>query len=86
MGGSVVSQRFGALTITIATRLARAEGDLKEVEDRSAAGKTAMEKQISLQETLTTLQKDKADEAIKKIASLQVSLLLLLLLLFCRVM
>lgn len=53
-------------------RLARAEGDLKEVEERSAAGKTALEKQISLQETLTNLQKDKADEAIKKIASLQV--------------
>lgn len=67
------------LTTTITTtttnqhhRLARAEGDLKEVEDRSSASKTAMEKQISLQETLTSLQKDKADEAIKKIASLQV--------------
>lgn len=45
---------------------------MKEGEDRSAAGKTAMEKQISLQETLTALQKDKADEAMKKIASLQV--------------
>lgn len=56
-------------------RLARAEGDLKEVEERSASGKTAMEKQISLQETLTTLQKDKADEAMKKIASLQVTCL-----------
>jgi len=48
------------------------EGDLKEVEERSAAGKTALEKQISLQETLTNLQKDKADEAMKKITSLQV--------------
>ncbi|CAN0149185.1 unnamed protein product, partial [Ectocarpus sp. 12 AP-2014] len=57
---------------SLRTRLARMEASLKEVEERSAADKTALEKQISLQETLTTLQKDKADEAVKKITSLQV--------------
>ncbi|CAM9111645.1 unnamed protein product, partial [Ectocarpus sp. 6 AP-2014] len=57
---------------SLRTRLARTEASLKEVEERSAADKTALEKQISLQETLTNLQKDKADEAVKKITSLQV--------------
>ncbi|CAM9345119.1 unnamed protein product [Scytosiphon promiscuus] len=52
-------------------RLERTEAHLKEVEERSSVDKTALEKQISLQETLTRLQKDKADEAMKKITALQ---------------
>lgn len=57
---------------SVFSRLERTEAHLKEVEERSSVDRTALEKQISLQETLTRLQKDKADEAIKKVTSLQV--------------
>ncbi|CAM9586412.1 unnamed protein product, partial [Laminaria digitata] len=52
-------------------RLTRTEGDLKAMSEQVAVDKTALEKQISLQETLTNLEREKANEATKKIESLQ---------------